>query len=384
MRIDIISPILPPTLDGIGDHTSHLAKALAAEGCDIRIVTAQKDWRSLAGVRVEQGFDLDRRSGILDVVDPICEDPPDCVLLQFEQFSYGRWGLNPYLPLALWRLRKACRGMQIAVMFHEDFTRLSSIRFAIMSAWQRPQFWTIGQLADTALFSTEPWAEEYRHWFPNTDVCHLPVGSNIPDRGATRVRERRRHDISEDVLVLGLFGSAHPSRLLSHVNASVAACRTTGTSCQLLYVGPDGDRVRKLLEDDLPLIDAGPLSAADVSKCLSTVDVYLAPFEYGVSTRRGSFLAGLQHGLPTVSTVGPETGQVLRKHDGAAFELSPWSNREAFVSAVLDLANRPDIQENMGKKARSLYQSTFDWPQIAKSLRSNLNQTADAQPVSVC
>lgn len=372
MRIDLISPVLPPTLDGIGDHTVHLAEALAAQGSTVRVLTAQRDWTSLSGVRVRRAFHRETRRGVLDLVDALRTDPPDWVLLQFEQFSYGRWGLNPFLPLALSRLRHAAPETQIAVMFHETYTPLSSVPFALMSLWQRPQFWALGRLADTAFFSTEPWAENYRSWFPDTDVRHLPVGSNIPTVDAKARRVREQLEIAPDAFVLGLFGSAHPSRLLGHVNDAVAACARAVSDGRLLYVGPDGDQVRAALTRDDLLVDAGPLPAEDVSRCLAAMDLYLAPFEHGVSTRRGSFLAGLQHGLPTVSTRGSETGPQLRGRGGTAFELVPWSDRDAFVSRTVDLALAPRRRERMGRAARDVYTSTFDWPEIAQTLRRAL------------
>ena len=39
MDIDFIFPVLPPSLDGIGDHTAHLARALAAQGGTVRVLT---------------------------------------------------------------------------------------------------------------------------------------------------------------------------------------------------------------------------------------------------------------------------------------------------------------------------------------------------------
>lgn len=384
MRIDLISPVLPPTLDGIGDHTAHLAEALASRGAEVRVLTAQPDWTPLSGVRVRRAFHLDTRRGILDLVAPLRTDSPDWVLLQFEQFSYGRWGLNPFLPLAVRRLRRAAPGTQIAIMFHEDYTPLSSVPFAVMSLWQRPQFWMLGRRADTAFFSTAPWAEKYRDWFPDTEVRHLPVGSNIPVVRADSIRVRERLEIDPDAFVLGLFGSAHPSRLLAHVNAAAKACTRAESDCRILYVGPDGERVRNRLDADVSLLDTGPLPAEDVSRCFAAMDLYLAPFENGVSTRRGSFLAGLQHGLPTVSTRGSETGEPLRRQDGAAFQLVPWSDRDAFVSRVIDLAHAPDQRELMGRAARDYYASTFDWPVVAQTLRRALRHAdvPSALPVS--
>lgn len=372
MQIDLVFPVLPPTLDGIGDHTAYLAEALAGQGCDVRILTAQRDWTPLSGVEIRQTFDTENRRGILSLVEELRDDSPDWLMLQFEQTSYGRWGLNPFLPFAIYRLRQVAPDTKIAVMFHEDFMPASDIKFAIMSTWQRVQFWLLGHLADTAFFSTEPWADKYRRWFPRTQVHHLPVGSNIPKVGGDDLQKRECPVEDPDMFVFGLFGQAHPSRLSSYINEAVGACMNDLPQSQVLYVGPDGDTVREALDNNIPLQDAGPLPAADVSRCFSTMDLYLAPFENGVSTRRGSFLTGLQHGLPTISTKGPDTGTLLRQHDGRAFTLVPWTDREQFVSRVVSCARDREQRQHLSRRAQSFYRAHFDWPKIAESLLRHL------------
>jgi glycosyltransferase involved in cell wall biosynthesis len=369
VTIDLVFPVLPPTLDGIGDHTAHLAQALSGQGCEVRVLTAQADWQPLSGVQVQQAFSLNRRRGVMNVVDAIRTDPPDWVLLQFEQISYGRWGLNPYVPLAVRRLRTTTPETRIAVMFHEDFMPASSVKFAVMTTWQRLQFWGLGRMADAALFSTETKARRYEDWFPDTPVHHLPVGSNIPAVDAEPPRERERLEIPPDDLVLGLFGSAHPSRLLSHVNAAAVACSRSRADCRVLYIGPDGDDVRGALDSGIPLRDLGPLPAEDASRCFAAMDLYLAPFREGVSTRRGSFLTGLEHGIPTVSTCGPETGELLRRRNGTAYRLAPWSNRDTFASDVVDLLHDPETRKGMSRAARAFYHSNFEWSEISRRLQ---------------
>ena len=150
-----------------------------------RLTTLSKVWmlftRSL----------LTKRHEILRIVDVIEKDRPDWLFIQFNQFSYGRWGLNPFLPLAIARIRRRCPGTRIAWMAHEDFVPITNWRFAVMTIWQRAQFKALGQMADHIFFSIEPWTEKYQAWFPRKPVTHLPVGSNIPHVGPSRDEARR-------------------------------------------------------------------------------------------------------------------------------------------------------------------------------------------------
>jgi glycosyltransferase involved in cell wall biosynthesis len=371
MRIDLLFPTFPPKLDGIGDHTSHLAEALAEKGCTVRVLTAQEDWVSPSRVDVRTAFHLETRRGIMQAVDAMEAAPPDWLIVQFEQISYGRWGLNPFLPLALYRLRRKVPQVNISVMFHEDYMPVSSFKFAVMTTWQRLQFWMLGRLADVAFFSTEPRARKYESWFPETPVHHLPVGSNIPFGHYDTMKERSHIGIGTDDFIIGLFGSAHPSRLLSHVNAAASTCAGDMENCTVLYVGPDGDEVRGVL-DRVPVYDAGPLSSEEVSRHFATMDLYLAPFENGVSARRGSFLTGLQHGVPTITTCGSETGPFLGSQASTSFVAPPSNNQELFVRRVEELAHSSDARHTVGSNGQKLYKEHFSWPTIADTVLRTL------------
>jgi glycosyltransferase involved in cell wall biosynthesis len=373
MKIDLIFPVLPPTLDGIGDHTAHLARALATEGCTVRVLTAQEEWTPLRGLEVQRAFHLQQRRGISELIDAYRSRPqPDWLLLQFEQFSYGRWGLNPFLPLALRQIKRIAPATKIAVMFHEDYMPAHSIKSAIMSSWQRVQFRMLGHLADVAFFSTEPWARTYAQWFPDTAVHHLPVGSNIPRVETDRTDERARLGIAPETVVIGLFGSAHPSRLLAHVDAALKRCLDHALNVQLLYVGPQGAQVRETVSSDVPLSDAGPLPAAEVAHRFAAMDVYLAPFKLGVSTRRGSFLVGLQQGVATVTTCGPETGPLLSGIRDQAFMATPNDQADRFAEGVIYLVQDLPERQRLAKTGSKLFKNHFAWSIIAERLRSTL------------
>jgi len=378
MRIDLVFPTLPPALDGIGDHTALLSSALSARDCGVRVLTAQEDWSPLPAVEVDRAFHARTRRGILDVVPNVRSASPDWLLVQFEQFSYGRWGLNPFLPLALHRLRSTSPEIRTAVMFHEDYMPTTDLRSAIMGLWQKPQFWMLGRMADVAFFSTEPRAQRYAPQFPETSVHHLPVGSNIPDVGANRSQERERLNVGPEDFVIGLFGSAHESRLLSYVDAAVTACARDRSRTRVLYVGPDGQTVRDALTADVPVHDTGPLPPEDVSRRFAAMDLYLAPFRKGVSTRRGSFLTGIQHGVATATTQGRATGSLLSSRHGEAFAAPFCSSREEFAASVRRLARSPDARDRLGKRGQTFYHRHFSWPTVADSLLHVLNATASA------
>lgn len=382
MKLDLIFPTVPPAFDGIGDHTAHLAVALAQQH-EVRVLTAQRDALDLseAGVRVKQVFSTTHRSDIYDVVAPIEAHQPDWVLLQYNPFSYGRWGLNLSLPGAVKAIRKAHPRVRIALMVHEPFVPVESWRFAVFTTWQRWQFWRLGRRADLTLFSIQPWVRRFREWFPKTPLVHLPVGSNIPVVPSNSKTTRARLGISEQTLVCGIFGSAHESRDLSLIRSALCSLREARTDVVALYIGTSGSVLQSVLKN-VPLIDAGPLPAETVSRYFGAMDLYLAPFRDGVSTRRGSFMVGLQHGIPTVTTLGPDTDDLLRTSAGTNFRAATNGDESGYTDHVVELANAPHERRQLGDAGATLYDSTFDWPHLASRLTNALQRPSSLSVAS--
>lgn len=372
MKLDLVFPAFPPALDGIGDYTAHLAKELA-DPHEVRVLTAQPDAKSLdsSGVDVQRAFSLDRRAGVRALVDRVETRQPDWLLLQYNPFSYGRWGLNPFLPMALRRMREVAPSMQVALTVHEPFVPIESLKFAVMTCWQRLQFWWLGHLADVAFMAIEPWVQRFDSWFPETDVNHLPVSSNMPRVEADSEDVRRDLGIPTETLVVGLFGRGHSSRLLSFIHRAVRSLRDEGRDARVLYVGPAIKKVKTAL-DGVPNLRTGPLPAPDVSRHFAAMDLYLAPFRKGVSARRGSFLVGLQHGVATVSTHGRQTDSLFYKHQGSAFLLAPDDDLETFQEHTLTLAQNDARRKRIARRGKELFDATFAWPRIVESMMEAL------------
>jgi glycosyltransferase involved in cell wall biosynthesis len=365
-RVDLVFPALPPALDGIGDHTARLAEALARD-CDVRVLTAQEGALPIRGATVERAFTRSRR-GALALPAAVAARRPDWLLLQFEQFSYGRWGLNPLLPLALRVIRRRSPATRLALVAHEDFVPVTSWKFAIMTTWQRAQFWALGRLSDLVLCSVAEWAVRYERWFPGAEVRHLPVGSNVRPIGAGRREARLALGVPVDAFVLGVFGNVRAQRSLGAVRAAAEALRQRGAPLAVLYAGPQSAAVRAGLPG-VRLIDAGPVSEADASRCFAAMDVYVAPFFEGVTARRGSFMAALAHGVPSVTTGGPLTDPLLRRAHGRAFLLAEAGDTDAFVRQTLRLHDDAALQKRLRRGALDLYARHFAWDVLAASVQ---------------
>ena len=373
MKLHIIAAALPPQLDGIGDYTACLAAELARSQ-DVTILVGAPSPDPIPGVRIETVFSADAPASVQGIAEFVEANPPAWVLLQYNPFSYGKWGRNLHLPRVMQQIKRACPQTRFALMVHEPFVPLTSWQFAIMATWQRWQLWRLGQTADVVFFSIDPWAKKFQDWFPNKPVVHLPVGSNIPRVAISREEARARLGIHEETLVLGLFGTAHVSRLLEPVRHAAEAVRQVGFDVRVLYVGPHQAQVCAVLGDKNVIAD-GPAPAEEVSRRLSVMDIYLAAYSDGVSTRRGAFMAALQHGVATIGTHGFLTDTLLKAEDGQAFLLADVAKPQAFREAVSRLAESAALRQELGKNAANLYEREFAWKKTATQVAARLTLT---------
>jgi glycosyltransferase involved in cell wall biosynthesis len=127
------------------------------------------------------------------------------------------------------------------------------------------------------------------------------------------------------------------------------------------------------------MLDAGALPSEAVSSHLAAMDLHLTPFIDGVSTRRGSFMAGLQHGVPGVTTLGVHSDQVLRRASGTAFVASPAGDAASFAAQSVALAADPALREAMRPAARKLYDEEFAFDRASSRLMAMLEEVDSRQ-----
>src|SRR5581483_9395313 len=103
--IDLITPRLPPLRDGIGDYTMRLAESLR-DAAAVRILTAHGINSDRGGIRIERAFSTSPITGVNALFSSVHARQPSWIILQYNPFSYGRWGLNPSLPQVIARIRR--------------------------------------------------------------------------------------------------------------------------------------------------------------------------------------------------------------------------------------------------------------------------------------
>lgn len=365
MRLAIIFRARLDSIDGIRDYSIQLMSTLAQQrDVSVSLYLIDPGSGSARGswVHVE-----DSANGTAYHRERLCHAAADAqgVILQYNPFAYGPWGCAPWLPLAVLGLRRRRPRPMLALMIHEPYIHAGNWRYTIMRLWQRPQLWALRRLADATFCSIEAWSESLARERPRRPITHLPVGSNLPDERRQRDFARAQLGIADDEIALVAFGTDHPSRWISYLGGAVTEVARGARRVHLLNLGAGVPAV------DVPakvcVHTPGRLADRDLARWLSAGDIFMAPFLDGVSTRRTTLMAALQHGLPVVGTEGHLTDRLLRE-PGIGLELVPAGRQDLFARCVGSLARDRERRIALGMEARALYESQFDWPVITSRM----------------
>lgn len=382
MRLGLISAAYPPNLDGIGDYTWWLARTLAKNDHVAKVVVFTRDGidhTESPRVELSQFYDPTHPPSFSRLPAAVQEEtnkagaPMDWVVVQYNPFSWGRRGFCPWVPSTLRRLCQTKGHPKLAVMFHETTTPKWPWRFLPMYAYQYPCFKAVCRLADVAFVSTMRWAPQVRRAASRLPVHHLPVGSNIPLSDITKKEARLELGINQDALILGVFGGAHVSRRLDWIGTTIHELQATrpGQRIILLYVGAEGTAIREAM-GKVDLIDCGALPAEKVGVRLRAMDAALSPFVDGISTRRGSAMALLQHAIPIATTHTSWTDDSFSDQTPTALLLSSSTSARDFAADVISWLRRLPSGGRTDASLFAFFGRHFTWKGIADTMLQHL------------
>lgn len=343
----MIVPASPERFDGVRDFASHLAAALAPAG-PVATFTTAGDAAPAPGTTVLPGWRaLDAHRAAPRVA--------------YVHYVPQAW-LRRDLPALLSRLRQArSAGARVVFIVHEyQVDPGPSPRRAAARVVFRRMARAFAARAD-ALVTTHGFVADLARADGLDRLCEIatiPAGSNIPEP------EPSIADTSANRIVM--FGQPSGMRP-SMVGAAARLAARRGA--RLVWICRRGGEANAWMgEHGLPqaAIDvAAGLDAAAVSRQLAGASMGFAPILDGVSTRRTTVAALLQHGLPVAGSDGRTTDPLLR--DSGAFALVPASDAAAGeAAATIDaLLSDSAHRARMAVRARALFDAHLSWPRIA-------------------
>ena len=340
----MIVPASPERFDGVRDFASHLATALAPHG-RVQTFTTAGDREPAPGTQVLPSWRaLDPRTF-----------PPRTIYVNYIPQSW----LRRDLPALLSRIRAArAAGARVIVIVHEYQLDPgpSLTRRAARVVFRRM----------ARAFASRAHAVVTTHGFvaglaradrldTRTTLASIPVGSNIagPPGQPSTLRE-------------GIVMFGQPAGMAPAVVAAVARA-AAARQVPLTWICRSENEARAWLARHgvpaEPIRIAAGLDEAAVSHMLNAAAVGFAPNDDGVSTRRTTIAALLQHGLPVIGTDGRTTDPVFR--ESGAFALAPAGDPAAAAASVDKILLDSALRDRMSAAARGLFEAHLSWPRIA-------------------
>lgn len=376
----MVSGEYPPTPGGVGDYTCLLADHLRARGAAVHILTGRPS--AASEVAFVDGWGTD---ALAPVVDWVRAASADVVHLQYQAAAYGMRTAVCGLPLAL-----RTRGVRapFVTTFHDLrppylFRRAGPLR-------RLPVHFLLGASSGTVF--TDPGELARAH--PRRPAAWIPIGPNLAPAGSpSRQTERERLGVGADQVVIAHFGFINSSKGIDTLLDAAHRLLQAGMDLRLLFVGEEVGRSdptnattaaaiwRRASEQGLEerIIRTGPLSSLGVSSALAAADLAALPYADGASPRRGSLLACLAHGLPTITTQPVRFPDLAATHRLAPFEdaaayridetvaaLVPAGDDAALAREVYRLLNDPARLDSLGENGRK-FALRLDWEKIASA-----------------
>jgi glycosyltransferase involved in cell wall biosynthesis len=223
--------------------------------------------------------------------------------------------------------------------------------------------------------------------FVERRCSEIPIGSNIPVSRSTdseHGQERAHFRLPGTGPLAAHFGMVYPGKGLETLFEAMAQLHAKGRALHLVIAGETRagdqayrqslDALAKRLGIDHAITWMGRLAGDEISRLFNTADLYVVPYDGGVSVRRGSLIAGLAHGLPVISTRSSRPSAYLE--DGRDLALVPPKNPSALAEKIEDLLEHPDSARRLGRAARDAA-ARFSWERVARDTRAVYTRVLD-------
>ena len=383
---------------GVGDFTRELALALAALGHDVHVITHVSVGAGLSplqeGAPAEAGApDRGLSASPAPTIHPIVRAwnlqslisirrlaralSLDLLNIQYQAAAYGMTPPIHFLPKVA--------ALPSVVTFHDLrvpylFPKAGRLRRDAVNYLAR---------SASGVIVTNPEDRLALERDPRIHaLAEIPIGSNITPKtpnpkisGTARQMHaksqikayRRKYGLGSGEVVVGYFGFLNVSKggeTLFRALAQLPNCKLlliggrTGTSdpTNAAYAA-ELDALAIQLGIANRIIRTGYLPPDETAQAFLACDLMAMPYVDGASFRRGTFIACLAHGLPTITTRPVTPLPQLR--DGDNIRLVPPEDPTALAAAIHELAANSALRAHLSAGAAKLADA-FTWDKIAK------------------
>ena len=382
MKLAFFSRFVPPAIDGIGDYTWHLASRLRDSGIDTRIYTSKDQPSPKSEGWIHPVIAEWRGKKFLEAISSIPFEPDSCSF-QYVPHLYGRYGLcweTTELPLIL-RKKWDCR---IHVTFHEIAIEAGAdpVHFLLrkLMLWQARR---LARASDSVVTTCTEYAETLRGLAQDREVKVIPVGANVLacETSDEELAKLRRHYRMGSAKVLAMFGRLTALRNYPAAIRLLGQAKKENLDARLMVIGIEEACNPSLFQElislarDLKvendLIFPGRLSRESVSRHLQLADLYLFPQFDGISTKNGSVMAALAHGLPLLS-YAPFPGYWIEE-PVPEIALAATGDEAGWIQAGIKRLRQEKDGSQKRRRNALYFEQNFSWPRIAAEFLDAMN-----------
>lgn len=351
----------PPEVDGVGDYTYFFSKILGDKKIKVSIITKRSPnlVDTFENIQIYPCIKSWNTRGFRKVNFLLKKIKPQYLFLQYVPYSFQKYGMPIFLPLALqWWKKK----LYIITMFHE---------VRIRWVWSQPKTWIVSTLqsiiATIIHYQSDlnfTSIEFYEKYLP-TPTYLLPIGSNIPQIEIDKqFLEKLRKIIlpSESKPIIISFG-VRDLKLLSHAFAKL---KQEFSNAILLVFGKG---------TELPIQDGiiclGYQPSFEIYHYFQLGDVFIvldyssAKGQGGSSNKSGTLASAMASGLAVLGIKGDMNNPIL-KH-GENIWLSEY-NIQKLSEDLLLLAKNEELRQKLVANAKKTFEENLTWEVIAEKL----------------
>ncbi len=388
MRIGILSPSFPPNREpcGVGDFTKKLVPELVRCGVEVVVLTGfdytgPDEAGGASVVRVARKWGP---GSLLKIARTVREREVEALLVQYAPDLYPPTPHWIHVLPAVMKL--LAPGVPAVFSMHTvGVSTPASKAGASFMIWTAP-----------AILATN---EEITHligkYLPSMlrKTYEIPIGANIepPPGGREEARRKVREETGLGVkdMILSHFGFYYPGKGVEQILEAAGKWKVEGRVFRLFMIGGrrenDSGFYLALQERAASLglseevIWTGYVASGRVTEILLASDLFLAPYEGGVSSRRGSLMAALVHGLPVLSTPSKIGTRYFR--EGENFAAVSFGDADALAAEGAALMDDPERRAGLHAGADALTK-LFSWPVIAGDTRDFLESVLAGKPLN--
>ncbi|MGC2284489.1 MAG: glycosyltransferase [Candidatus Acidiferrum sp.] len=337
--------------DAVEEYCRYLGEALCAHDFELELVRVE--W-------VEDGWPAEMRE-----LERQARTWRGCwVLVQYTALAWSERGF----PLRFLRVLRILRqaGARIALVYH-DVLPYPGNR-TIDKLRRRAQIHVMSESlgsCDLGVFTVPmskiPWIGA-----KHTRAIFIPVGANLPEPETAWKMNHGEANRLPAVAVFGVTGGEGGVWEIASISEALHIVTERLGKLRLVVMGRHSDTAEKALKNlmDKQPIDVsalGVLPGEEIVRQMGCCDVLLF-VRGGISSRRGSAIAGIACGLPVVAFEGPETASPITE---AGVVFADRKRQRGLGEALLKVLSDEDYRASLAERSRRAQETYFSWKAIA-------------------